>query len=569
MSSTSNSLRLKRGITKKFKRLGFSLKKDALNKLVELHEQCNNDGEFDELLDELGELTISQKLSTPIISLTEIQPAIDQMVQHHHHHNDEVNEAESSMLNVVSMHEENLLSLENAFDCKRFKYKNVGKQFVSVANGPIHGSARNLSAIFMDRYEMLLQRTLRHSIFRKSVLQSNERQRDGHHDDDDDDEEQQEAKEKEKESGYHLTNTAELIGTKSKKCVFGMLCELSEGKIYLQDTSGAIHIDVSNIKELTSGLFTFNCFVLCEGFMNNYTNVFEVEIIGFPPYEPRKKTLKTFNNLNFLPFEKQQIMLELEHKSQDDTFIFMSNIYLDESDTFEKLSKLFDGYSTLDIPPTLFIFMGNFTKKKLGSNAKDMKFLASLFDKLCDLLINKYASSLCKTSDFILIPGPNEQLIGNVLPQPQLLPSLCQKFNYYASTKQIAVHFQSNPFRIRFGTQEIVCFRHDLLRQMRRNCVIAPDIQMSKELSNHLVKTILDQSYLCPLPIEICPVYWNYAHSLYLYPSPHLIVLADTNDDYMWKYQDCNVVCPGNFSANGSFIAYTPYNKYVDFSKVQ
>lgn len=75
----SYSQRLKRGITKKFKRLGLSLKKDALNKLLELHDEYNDDNEYDQMLEELGELTLSQKLSTPIISLNHIQPAIDQL----------------------------------------------------------------------------------------------------------------------------------------------------------------------------------------------------------------------------------------------------------------------------------------------------------------------------------------------------------------------------------------------------------------------------------------------------------------------------------------------------------
>ena len=66
--------------------------------------------------------------------------------------------------------EDDLLSLENAFDAKRYKYKAVGKQFFAVKNGPIHGSANDLSAIFIERYELLLQRTLRHKAFRKSNL---------------------------------------------------------------------------------------------------------------------------------------------------------------------------------------------------------------------------------------------------------------------------------------------------------------------------------------------------------------------------------------------------------------
>eukprot|EP01083_Nonionella_stella_P059378 155352_1 len=99
-------------------------------------------------------------------------------------------------------------------------------------------------------------------------------------------------------------------------------------------------------------------------------------------------------------------------------------------------------------------------------------------------------------------------------------------------------------FRIRFGTQEIVVFRQDLLAKMRRNCVVTPKLEDAVDLSNHLAKTILDQSHLCPLPLQICPLYWNYSHALNLYPSPDLIVLGDTHKDYIWKYEDSQIVCP-------------------------
>ena len=61
----SYSLRLKRGITKKFKRLGLSLKKDALNKLLELHEEYHDDNEFDQIWKNWVNYIIT-KLSTPL-----------------------------------------------------------------------------------------------------------------------------------------------------------------------------------------------------------------------------------------------------------------------------------------------------------------------------------------------------------------------------------------------------------------------------------------------------------------------------------------------------------------------
>jgi len=365
-----------------------------------------------------------------------------------------------------------------------------------------------------------------------------------------------------------LTNTQELMGTRSKRVVLGMLCELEEGRISLQDTAGTIQLDLGTVKKQTLGMFTFNCFVLCEGVVNSHSGLFEVESIGFPPYERRKKCIKTFNNLHFLAMERHGAMLELEQSSHDDSFVFLSNVFLDDSETFAKLIKLFDGYSAVQSPPTLFVVMGNFTKKKLG--AKDVRLLSQLMDTLCDLLVNKYKDTLCRTSDFVLIPGPQDQFIGNVLPQPKLIASLCSKFLAHAERGDLHINFQSNPFRIRFGTQEIVVFRQDLLQKMRRNCVMVPDLAASGDLTNHLAKTILDQAHLCPLPLQICPVYWNYSHALSLYPAPHLVVLGDSGDDqYQWEYEDSRVVCPGGFTTRGSFIVYSPWNKDVDFSMVQ
>lgn len=43
----------------------------------------------------------------------------------------------------------------------------------------------------------------------------------------------------------------------------------------------------------------------------------------------------------------------------------------------------------------------------------------------------------------------------------------------------------------------------------------------------HLCATLLQQSHLCPVPLESQPVFWNYDHALHLYPIPDVLVLAD------------------------------------------
>lgn len=40
-----------------------------------------------------------------------------------------------------------------------------------------------------------------------------------------------------------------------------------------------------------------------------------------------------------------------------------------------------------------------------------------------------------------------------------------------------------------------------------------------------LVATITHQSHLCPLPLSVQPIIWNYDHCLHLYPTPHTVLI--------------------------------------------
>ena len=63
-----------------------------------------------------------------------------------------------------------------------------------------------------------------------------------------------------------------------------------------------------------------------------------------------------------------------------------------------------------------------------------------------------------------------------------------------------------------------------------------------------LVKTILDQSYLSPYPVNIRPVLWDYTHALTLFPLPNYLILADSSTPpFTVTYEGCHVVNPGPF----------------------
>ncbi|KAK6520582.1 DNA-directed DNA polymerase epsilon, subunit B [Arthrobotrys conoides] len=155
----------------------------------------------------------------------------------------------------------------------------------------------------------------------------------------------------------------------------------------------------------------------------------------------------------------------------------------------------------------------------------------------------------------------------------------------------------SNPCRVGYFTREIVVFRDDLGARFARNAVRfkalssddatdgsadkgkggeghemdvdgltgandVPRTQQEEEdttpvqngvpdsvkMARKLVKTILDQSYLSPYPVNIRPVLWDYTHALTLFPLPNYLILADSSTPpFTVTYEGCHVVNPGSF----------------------
>ena len=46
-------------------------------------------------------------------------------------------------------------------------------------------------------------------------------------------------------------------------------------------------------------------------------------------------------------------------------------------------------------------------------------------------------------------------------------------------------------------------------------------------IHGHVVKTIIDQQHLCPLPLHRRPIFWDYDIALSLFPLPNIVVIGD------------------------------------------
>uniref|UniRef100_A0A453E8Y0 DNA polymerase II subunit 2 n=1 Tax=Aegilops tauschii subsp. strangulata TaxID=200361 RepID=A0A453E8Y0_AEGTS len=84
-----------------------------------------------------------------------------------------------------------------------------------------------------------------------------------------------------------------------------------------------------------------------------------------------------------------------------------------------------------------------------------------------------------------------------------------------------------------------------------------------------LVATITHQSHLCPLPLTVQPIIWNYDHCLRLYPTPDMIVLADKSEQKAFKYTGITCFNPGSFANDSTFAAYRPCTKEVELSALE
>jgi DNA polymerase epsilon subunit 2 len=59
---------------------------------------------------------------------------------------------------------------------------------------------------------------------------------------------------------------------------------------------------------------------------------------------------------------------------------------------------------------------------------------------------------------------------------------------------------------------------------MQRHLVLPPDLsEDSPQLVEQLVKSILDQGHLFPLPAHSKPIHWELDHAMRLFPLPQLV----------------------------------------------
>ncbi|KAI1270468.1 DNA polymerase epsilon subunit B [Xylariaceae sp. FL1019] len=288
--------------------------------------------------------------------------------------------------------------------------------------------------------------------------------------------------------------------------------------------------------------------------------------------------------------------------------VIVGELNLDQPRALRALRKILTAYATEPegSSPMTFILAGNFTQHAVmaggGASGGSVEY-KEYFDSLASVLSD--FPTLLQTSTFVFIPGDNDGWSssfssGSAVPLPrkavpEMFTSRIRRAFATAnsepgvrnSTTPGEAIWTSNPSRLSvFGpAHEIVIFRDDISARLRRTAVrlktttadteqeneeqddidmngalentdamdvdtaakpTTPEISHDVQAARKLVKTILDQGYLCPFRNAIRPVHWDYASALHLYPLPTAFMLIDSSaPPFALTYEGCHVMNPG------------------------
>ncbi|KAG5179611.1 DNA polymerase alpha/epsilon subunit B-domain-containing protein [Tribonema minus] len=438
------------------------------------------------------------------------------------------------------------LKVLNAFEGARLWYdplrKSLQWETQEQRTSVLHAGPEAKGEMLRDRLLLMQQRTQRHELFRAPVIASS------------------------RKDTIKLTSLDSLLGSHGGKCIMGMLTQPSEGAYHIEDLTCQVPIDVSGAG-YTAGMFTENCVVVAEGEMVD--GAFRIDMMGFPPPELRKATALAIGQPDLfgtgMTHQQVELLDNLEGDAEESMFILLSDVHLDKPAVMEKLRVIFEGFSDMPEPP-LFVLMGDFSSAPINQTSESVAQMADKFDALGSLIAEFPA--LAQHANFVIVPGPNDPATigGMALPRGPIPRYFAKGLVERVSN----VHLATSPCRLRFYTQEIVLFRDDIFKKMQRHCIVPPKNPPdapNMDASEHLVKTLLDQGHLCPLPLSSRPIHCQFDAALRLYPLPQVVILADRSEQFSWQYHDSTwAINPGSFPSDFSFVVYRPSSGDVEFS---
>jgi len=368
-----------------------------------------------------------------------------------------------------------------------------------------------------------------------------------------------------------LTPVESLVGNPGKKLTFGLLSRALDGDGVRQWVLEDLHKIYPLELEITqsSHLLTDGSFVLAEGELCGDGQTFRISNLEVPPCVTRKMSVEkdqvpvqVFGGS--LTEEQLQLRKQREDGNAEEMFVVLSEVHLDSARCLEKLSDLFGGYESAGAPPAAYVFMGSFTSAEFVPTAEGVKAYREGFERL-KFILQRLTQHVQRGTRFIFVPGPMDPG-ARTLPRTPLTGYLTADL-----AKEIpGVTMATNPCRIRHFTRELVFFRHDVLRLLRRHEAVplreaGTSLALSPQRAREeMVRFLLDQAHLVPLPLQESNILWAFDHTLRLYPLPSAVFIGGISQPFESSYQECNFASVGPFHRDATFHAYYPIQEVLE-----
>lgn len=329
-------------------------------------------------------------------------------------------------------------------------------------------------------------------------------------------------------SMMQLTTTKHLLGRQGEHCLlFGRLSTSADGTYILEDTEGYVPLDLHQAVA-GEGIFTEGAYVLIEG---EYTNSEQLRVwaMGHPPSERREDARKIAGHLDWygtgaVPTKHVSALRAQELQHPDVCVTVLSDVHLDDPATLAHLRAILQGYQDADFVPLAIVLCGHFSSTPVEVDGALETYAAS-FARLADIMTR--FPRLLESCHWVFVPGARDPAATPLLPRPRIPAPLVERFERRLPRDfcETRLHWMSNPCRLVYFSQDIVIFRDNIMSKMLRSAMLLKDHLEAGDLQKYLVSTLLDQAHLCPLPPQVRPILWEYAHALRLYPMPSAVRL--------------------------------------------
>ncbi|GJD11328.1 DNA polymerase epsilon subunit 2 [Galdieria sulphuraria] len=335
--------------------------------------------------------------------------------------------------------------------------------------------------------------------------------------------------------------------------LFGILGKFEGNKYFIEDETGYIQLDLSEACS-SDRIYTQGCIVLVRGEWNG--QLFRVTNIEMPPLDASLSNIME-------PKALCQVIdseVDVHEKQQNHIMVIISEIWLDHDSVFNKLEKLFSSLQADDVCPDTVVLMGNFLSPSLNPDEDHLLHFNNGFQQLASLLHEYIPNEQCQV---VIIPGPNDPGIKNILPRPPILESLLNPLRHLYKCSTAA----SNPVRIVCQNSNIIFYRDNIEKKLVPHSIFLLPNNLNR-LREMIVQTLLDQGHLCPLPMDMQPVFWNHEQSLWLFPPPQFLVLGCGLESFQYTYGQTKCFGTGSFALEGFFLVYESKNQHIQICQI-